>query len=773
MRFIRLRLRFRLRTRIFLGFGLLIALLLGIAAFGSYGLSVVGEEIDKMDGIAGNANRLQDLALRMEVIQRGLAIYRVEADAASMSELTDSEKRAMTVLEESAQNTFSEQRRAMFNGVIAKLRSAMDQRARFASLIDTGLAERGKLLATGAKLRTGITTLMDAAAGTGNPTDAASATSARAALLAVEATGSGFLASRDPAAVAAFKTDAAAAEKALSELDRLGSPAVAPLVTTLALYRATFEKAAGTLIEAESIYTGQLRPNVQEMQATTAQLLGRLLTGFNSTSAKAYAISADTLTKQLGFSAAATVVGMILALLIARTISRPVNRMTGAMAKLAAGDTASEIPGRDNTDEIGEMARAVEVFRQQAIEKNSLAAAQERERAAKERRQKAMDMHTQDFGRTVSGVMAGFMAASANMRQAAADVAQGARKTRASTSSTVEAAMASSRDLGSVAEATQQMALSITEISNQVSHVTVSVQSAVSRASETDSKVAGLSEAADRIGDVVRIITDIAGQTNLLALNATIEAARAGEAGKGFAVVAGEVKALASQTARATEQISTQIVAIRGATEEAVTAVREVGSAIAEVETVASAIAAAVEEQAAATREITNSVQLVTATTSASTESMREVLSIAEATDASSLAATQASEEVGRTAETLRSEVTDFLAAMSQGDEAERRLYERVPGRGAQASLRFAGQPAVSATIEDISRGGMSAAHACKAVVGTDVEITLPGSGSISGRVARNTNGSLGFSFRQDEVSLAVIDRCLKLIRQDTGRQAA
>ena len=152
---------------------------------------------------------------------------------------------------------------------------------------------------------------------------------------------------------------------------------------------------------------------------------------------------------------------------------------------------------------------------------------------------------------------------------------------------------------------------------------------------------------------------------------------------------------------------------------------------------------------------------------------MREVLSIAEATDASSLAATQASEEVGRTAETLRSEVTDFLAAMSQGDEAERRLYERVPGRGAQASLRFAGQPAVSATIEDISRGGMSAAHACKAVVGTDVEITLPGSGSISGRVARNTNGSLGFSFRQDEVSLAVIDRCLKLIRQDTGRQAA
>ena len=153
--------------------------------------------------------------------------------------------------------------------------------------------------------------------------------------------------------------------------------------------------------------------------------------------------------------------------------------------------------------------------------------------------------------------------------------------------------------------------LSINEISRQVAHVTVSVQAAVDRATETDAKVAGLSAAADRIGDVVRIITDIAGQTNLLALNATIEAARAGAAGKGFAVVAGEVKALAAQTGRATDQIGAQIIAIRDATAEAVTAVREVGVAIGQVETVASAIAAAVEEQAAATREITNSVQQV------------------------------------------------------------------------------------------------------------------------------------------------------------------
>jgi methyl-accepting chemotaxis protein len=505
----------------------------------------------------------------------------------------------------------------------------------------------------------------------------------------------------------------------------------------------------------------------------TSKGLERLVAGYHIISEKAYDTSSGTLTEQLGLSAAATVIGIILALLIARTITRPVNGMTAAMTKLAAGDTGTDIPGRNSTDEIGEMARAVEVFRRQAIENNTLAAAQQQESAAKDRRQKAMDLHIQEFGSSITGVMEGFAAASATMRQAASDVSEGAQQTRASTSSTAEGAMTSSRDLDSVAAAAEEMAASIDQISRQVAHVSDSVRLAVDRATETDAKVAGLSAAADRIGDVLRIITDIAGKTNLLALNATIEAARAGEAGKGFAVVAGEVKALAAQTASATDQIGAQIAAIRGATGAAESAVRELGGAISHVQTVATAIAAAVEAQAVTTREITNSVHRVALTTSTAAEAMNNVLSIVEGTDASSRTALTASEEVGHTAETLRTEVTDFLNAMSQGDDAERRLYERISGGGIQATVQIAGRPGVQATICDISRGGVGLLHVCEDNIGTDAAVTLPGGGSVKARIARNRGGNVGFVFLQDKASLVLIDRALAVIRRDTEQQAA
>ena len=226
------------------------------------------------------------------------------------------------------------------------------------------------------------------------------------------------------------------------------------------------------------------------------------------------------------------------------------------------------------------------------------------------------------------------------------------------------------------------MSASIDEISQQVSRATRAVDEAVESAGVTDTKVSGMAAAANRVGDVVRMITDIAARTNLLALNATIEAARAGEAGKGFAVVAGEVKALATQTAKATEEISTQIAAIRAATGEAVGAVRGVSAAIGQVSEVATAIAAAVEQQAAATREIASSVQTVTAATHEATSAMREVSTISEDTDATSRRVLADANQVADNVVKLRGEVTEFLRAMTGTDEADLRGDQRIAAIG-------------------------------------------------------------------------------------------
>ncbi len=475
----------------------------------------------------------------------------------------------------------------------------------------------------------------------------------------------------------------------------------------------------------------------------------------------------------VGFMTLAVFVAVIAGFFLVRSIAVPIRAMTGVMKRLAQGDLDCDVPSRENQSEVGEMARALEVFKLNEVENRTLAAANAKEQASKNRRQAAMDSHTQNFGVTVAGVMASLGESADKMNAAAGTMSEAAKRTRESTSSAVEGANASARDLNSVAVAAEEMAASINEISRQVAHVTSAVDSAVQRASETDAKVAGLAETADRIGDVVRLISDIASQTNLLALNATIEAARAGDAGKGFAVVASEVKALASQTGHATEQIGTQIVAIRAATGEAVDAVRQVGIAIAQVSSVATAIAAAVEEQAAATQEISGSVQSVTSATAAAALAMEQVLTIAQQTDGAGQSVLMAAGEVGRTAATLRSDVNDFLTAMKRDDEDERRAYERIPGGGTMVSLSILTLQGVQVAVRDISRGGIALMGNSPAPAGTEVQIGLPGNGKVSGRVVRSANNEVVVMFRQDAATIALVDQAIAMISRATQAAAA
>ncbi len=290
-------------------------------------------------------------------------------------------------------------------------------------------------------------------------------------------------------------------------------------------------------------------------------------------------------------------------------------------------------------------------------------------------------------------------------------------------------------------------------------------QDAVERANSTGATVRGLAEAADQIGDVVRLITDIAGQTNLLALNATIEAARAGEAGKGFAVVASEVKSLAAQTARATEQISAQISGIQAATSDAVGAVEEVANAIQRVNGVASAIAAAVEEQDAVTRDISASVQSVAKQNDDAARAMREVSDVAEGARTSSGTVKQAAETVADVTARLGEQVDGFLTGM-------RTDWERVDGQGTIMLIAEKGGTAKEAALIEIARDGASLKGEISFAPGAEVELALAGAGAtLLARVILAEGGRIGLAFGQDSEGFAAVDRLISAVLTVTGQK--
>ncbi len=306
--------------------------------------------------------------------------------------------------------------------------------------------------------------------------------------------------------------------------------------------------------------------------------------------------------------------GLVASMLV-RNIVRPIAAMTGVMQTLAAGDRTVAIPATGRGDEIGAMAQAVQVFKDAMIKSGELAAAQEKERAAKEARARRIEAHMQSFDQAVTGILKTVAAASTELDSTASSMSATAEETNRQAMAVATAAEQASTNVETVASAAEELSSSIAEIGRQVARSTDIAGKAVAEANRTNVTVKGLAEAAQKIGAVVKLINEIASQTNLLALNATIEAARAGEAGRGFAVVASEVKSLANQTARATEEIGAQIGAMQSVTGEAVTAIAGIGAVIGQIDEIATTIASAVEEQGAATQEIARNVQQAAAGT--------------------------------------------------------------------------------------------------------------------------------------------------------------
>lgn len=381
----------------------------------------------------------------------------------------------------------------------------------------------------------------------------------------------------------------------------------------------------------------------------------------------------------------------VIAYVVSSMVSKPIGNMTQVMGKLAGGDLEVDIEGADRKDELGHMAKAVHVFRDNGVEAKRLAAEAEENRIkteAEEERQRQVDIEREqkerendalrkiaaekeqqdvlnqmadEFEISVGGVVKSVGGSANQMLQSSKTMSSTAENTNSQSLAVASASEQASVNVQTVASAAEELSSSINEISRQVSESSTMSANAVKEAKSSHDTIQGLVESAKQIGEVVSLITDIAEQTNLLALNATIEAARAGDAGKGFAVVASEVKNLANQTAKATEEISAQIADIQSATENAAGAIEGIGSTIGRVDEIATSIASAVEEQAAATREISRNVEQAARGTSEVTANIGSVTKAAEETGTAAEEIQDAANELSTQSVSLETEVKLFL----------------------------------------------------------------------------------------------------------------
>ncbi len=356
--------------------------------------------------------------------------------------------------------------------------------------------------------------------------------------------------------------------------------------------------------------------------------------------------------------------GGTLAVLLGKGISRPMTTMCKAMRELAGGNFDVVLPGLGRKDELGEMASAVEEFKMQAIAKaeRDAAAQDAQNKASTAARRTELIRFADDFETAVGAIVSNVSASAVQLETAAGTLTRTAETTQSLSSQVAGTSEQASSNMQSVATATEELSASVSEIGRRVRESNEIAEAAVRQAEQTDGRIGKLSRAAQEIGDVVKLITAIAEQTNLLALNATIEAARAGEAGRGFAVVASEVKSLASQTAKATDEISSHISGMQDATRESVAAIKEIGGTIGQISTIASTIASAVEQQSSATQEIAQSVQTVAQGTHEAAANIMQVNRGATETGSASEEVLNSAKTLSTESARLREELDRFMA---------------------------------------------------------------------------------------------------------------
>jgi methyl-accepting chemotaxis protein len=459
-------------------------------------------------------------------------------------------------------------------------------------------------------------------------------------------------------------------DASLSRLAPLVPASAEDQVPQLAALFQVLRKQATTIFDlAENFVqdkaTDVLHGPFSETSGQVDKILTELLGGVHDTADRQLVALSGARDFQIIAGVVASLIGLVIVdgfgILLARGLVRRFRHITAAMAALSGGDMAAKIALADDGDEIGAIARSLQVFKDSMITARRLDAEKQEEQLKKQLRRQQVDQSVHEFNRAVIASLQTLGEAATGLRGASETVSSTAFETNRQALAVSNASAQATDNVRAVAAASQELSVSIGDIALRVAHCSEIAGRSVGEAQRTDSSVRELVEAAGRIGEVVQLISSIASQTNLLALNATIEAARAGDAGRGFAVVASEVKSLASETGKATEEITRQIAAIQAATNNVVEAIKGIGSTIGQVNEISASIASAVEEQGAATQQIARNTEEAAQGTAEVSDNIDGVGRGIAATETAASRVLAAADQIGKQTASLRAEVDKFL----------------------------------------------------------------------------------------------------------------